>query len=367
MSARRLRAAGAALLVAAAVVPAAGWAQGGAAAGSPAAAQAARESREWPVRTREHVDLWLHGLALTLDDTAAVPLFRRGYRAEARARRARANTFTQLDAERDRLRARLAVNPGLALNAQFVPLAFPSWEELRAAADLFVSAGGNPRRANDPRTAAVIGFFAQTFPQAADREWLRVYVAALQDERDKAYRQEWLALQRDRAPALAAADTLWQRQVRPRLGRFLGGTQQRTGELLLSPVIGGEGRTQGGTAVVAFPARSEDAAEVSYVAVHEVTGTLVGQVVEDNTSPADRRAGVADRYVSAGQVRAGYLLLQRAAPQLAAGYARFYLREGGQPAPAAGAEGAALARAFPLPAAILEAITRQVEVVEGGI
>jgi hypothetical protein len=167
---------------------------------------------------------------------------------------------------------------------------------------------------------------------------------------------------------------VWQRQVRPRLGRFLGGTQQRRGELLLSPVIGGEGRTQAGgaagggvMAVVAFPARAADAAEASYVAVHELVGQVVGQVVADNTSPADQRAGLADRYVGAGQVRAGYLLLQRAAPELAAGYARFYLREAGVAAPAAGAERAALEATFTLPAVILDGVTRQLELVEGGI
>jgi hypothetical protein len=93
----------------------------------------------------------------------------------------------------------------------------------------------------------------------------------------------------------------------------------------------------------------------------------VGQVVADNTSPADQRTGLADRYVSAGQVRAGYLLLQRAAPELAAGYARFYLREAGLAVPAAGTERAALETAFPLPAVILDALTRQLELVEGGI
>ena len=34
----------------------------------------------WPVKTREHVDLWLHGFALLSNDSSAVPLFRRGYR-----------------------------------------------------------------------------------------------------------------------------------------------------------------------------------------------------------------------------------------------------------------------------------------------
>jgi hypothetical protein len=324
------------------------------------------------VRTREHVDLWLHGFALVVDDTARVPIFRRGYREAVRARRARANVFTQLDAERDRLRQRLAANPGLALNAQFVALAFPSWEALRAAADVFVQAGGDPRRARDQQTAGAIQFLGGVFTAAADREWLRLFAGALQDERDRFYHQEWLAVQRDRAAALAAADSVWQRAARPRLQRLLSGTQQTGGELILSPVVGGEGRTQAGgprsnVVVAALPARAADAAEASYVAAHELVGALVGGVVSDNTSPADQRAGLADRYVSAGQVRAGYLVLERSAPDLAAGYARFYLREAGVALPAAGGEGAALAAAFPLPAAIVEAITRQLDVVQGGI
>jgi hypothetical protein len=32
------------------------------------------------VKTREHIDLWLHGYALVQDDTAQVPFFERGYR-----------------------------------------------------------------------------------------------------------------------------------------------------------------------------------------------------------------------------------------------------------------------------------------------
>jgi hypothetical protein len=343
--------------------------QGAGTAGSPGSTQPATA---WPVRTREHVDLWLHGFALLVDDTARVPIFRRGYREAVRARRARANVLTQLDAERDRLRQRLAANPALALNAQFVALAFPSWEMLRASAEAVVQAGGDPRRARDEQTAGVIQFLGSVFATASDREWLRLFVAALEDERTRYYRQEWVALQRDRAAALAAADSVWQRQARPRLQGFLSGTRQTGGELVLSPVIGGEGRTQqGGTRsnliVVAFPERAADAAEASWVAAHELVGAVVGSVVADNTSPADQRAGLADRYVSAGQVRGGYLLLQRAAPDLAAGYARFYLREAGVALPAAGGEGAALAAAFPLPAALLDAIRRQIEQVQGGI
>ncbi len=333
----------------------------------------------WRVRTAEHVDLWLHGLALIEDDTARVPLFRRGYRAELQAERARANVYTDLDANRERLRARLAANPRLALGAQFVPLAFPSFEQMRVAVDAFVQAGGDARRARSQDEAGAFAVLAGTFPAAADRDWLRLYATALGDERERFYHRYWTGLQQARGPALAAADSVWQRAVRPRVQRFLSGSQQSDGTLLLSPVLGGEGRTQAGSrtdavTAVAFPARPADAAASSYAAVHELVGAIVGQVVADNTSPADQRAGRADQYVSAGQVRAGLLLLRRAAPEFADGYARFYLREAGLPVPSDAARGspradagAALEAAFPLPPAILEAVARQLDVVLGGI
>jgi hypothetical protein len=65
-------------------------------------------------------------------------------------------------------------------------------------------------------------------------------------------------------------------------------------------------------------------------------------------------------------VRAGALLLQRVAPELAAGYMRFYLRTLGSAAPT-GDPTTAFAAAFPVPAAILTAVGRQIDVVLGGI
>lgn len=347
----------------------------GVAAGQTAAAPASpvrSGNVRWNVRTAEHVDLWLHGLALLLDDTARVPLFKRGYRAAMQAERARANVYTELDANRDRLRAQLAANPQLGLAAQFVPLPFSSFEQLRAAVTAFVDAGGDPRRARDQASAQAIAFLAGSFPNAADRDWLRLYTTALGDERDRFYHRYWTTLQQSRAGTLAAADSVWQQAVRPRIQRFLTGSQQSDGTLLLSPVLGGEGRTQPGTkseAVVAadFPARPADAADASYAAAHEFVGAVVGPVVADNTSPADRRAGVDARYVSAGQVRAGLILLRRAAPELADGYARFYLRQAGLPVPNGPGAQAALEAAFPLPPAILDAVSRQLDVVLGGI
>jgi hypothetical protein len=287
--------------------------------------------------------------------------------------RGAANVTTQLDAERDRLRQRLAGNNRLALGAQFVALSFASWDDLKRAAGAFIQAGGDPQRAGDQRTAQAIAFLAGSFQTAAEREWLRLFVNALDDESTRFFHQWWLTAQRDRSPALAAADSAWQRVARPALQRFLTNTQQRDGQLLLSVVLGGEGRTvntgtRGGNIVtVGLPARPADAAEASYAAAHELAGAVAGTAVADNVTPTQQREGTADRLVSSAQVRGGLLLLQRLAPTLAAGYARFYLREAGLALPAAGREEAALAAAFPLPASLLESITRQLDVVQGGI
>lgn len=109
----------------------------------------------WPIKTREHVDLWLHGFALLQEDTTFVPFFKRGYTTDMIVLKNRANVVTQLDANRDRLRARLAANPQL-INAQFVPLSFSTWAEMSAAIDVFTRAGEilapRPRSSRRPRS-----------------------------------------------------------------------------------------------------------------------------------------------------------------------------------------------------------------------
>src|SRR5881397_2127635 len=58
----------------------------------------------WPIKTREHVDLWLHGFAMLQEDSTLVPFFRRGYRDQMIVLKNRANVITQLDANHDNLR-----------------------------------------------------------------------------------------------------------------------------------------------------------------------------------------------------------------------------------------------------------------------
>ena len=66
---------------------------GGPIANPPAQAQ----TRVWPVLTRLHVDLWLHGYAMLLRDTTTIPVFRRGYRDRIQSAKNQASITTLLD------------------------------------------------------------------------------------------------------------------------------------------------------------------------------------------------------------------------------------------------------------------------------
>lgn len=323
----------------------------------------------WPIKTREHVDLWLHGFAMLQEDTTFVPFFRRGYSTNMTVLKNRANVVSQLDANRDRLRARLSVNPQL-INAQFIPLSFSSWDEIAQVVNFFVRAEGNPRAASSQQEANAIAFLAAYFPSAADREWVRLFVTSLADERARFYQSYWAQQQREKRNVLDEVDVLWQGTYRPKIQRFLNNTQQAAGDVLLSLPLDGEGRSQSSgkqanVLTVTFPDRPADAMEAIYVIAHEAVATMANVAVSDNITPEQRRSGLGDRYTSAAAVRGGALLLQRTAPEAADGYMRYYLRSVNRPAGSNLA--ASFSAAFSLPDTIREAINRQLDVVLGGI
>ncbi len=337
--------------------------------GGPADQTIGAPNAVWPIKTREHVDLWLHGYALLQEDTTFVPFFKRGYSTNMIVLKNRANVVTQLDANRDRLRARLAVNPQL-INAQFVPLSFSSWTEMSQGIDLFVRAGGDPRAASSQQQAQAIAFLAAYFPTSADRDWLRLFAQSLGDESNKFYHSYWGEQQRERRNVLDLVDTLWQNKYRPRMQRFLNNTQQAQGDVLLSLPLDGEGRSltngkQANTFTVTFPDRPSDAVQAIYVIAHEAVSGIASTAVADNITPEQRRTGVAERYQSSAAVRGGALLLQHTAPEILDGYMRYYLASVNR-APGANLQATFIAT-FALPDTIRDALTRQLEVVLGGI
>jgi len=331
--------------------------------------QNANPSEVWGIKTREHLDLWLHGFAMVQDDSSLVPFFRRGYKANLNAVKSRSNIVTQLDANNVRLHARFALNAQL-VNAQFLALYFDSFNEMANAIDLAYRADGDPRQASNQQDAESIALVGGYFPAQPDRDWARLFVQSLRDEDARFYRNYWDQQQRELGAVYTAVTSLWQNTYRARFQPFLNNTSQSAGEIYLSLPLDGEGRTlsagkrQNATAVT-FPQRSSNAPEAIYVLSHELVSSLVSTAVNDNITPNDRRNGVADRYVAAGTVRAGLMLLQKIAPELATGYATYYLQSanrnvGTNPV-------ASLATVFSLPDGIRDAISKQLEVVLGGI
>ena len=127
---------------------------------------------------------------------------------------------------------------------------------------------------------------------------------------------------RRRDAAFAAVDSLWQRRVRPALQPFLNHIQQRDGQVILSPVLEGEGRTvtvgkQDNTVACGLPATADRAMDAIHCLLHELVGALTTVAVEDNVTPAEKRSGVADKYQSLALVRGGALLAAKLGPDVA--------------------------------------------------
>ncbi|HEV2644092.1 MAG TPA: hypothetical protein VGT98_15375, partial [Candidatus Elarobacter sp.] len=286
---------------------------------------------QWPVKTRENVDLWLHGFALLQPDSGgpAIPLFRRGYAEELTVFKNRANVLTQLDVNRDKLRAAMA--GGRLVNAQFMPFYFASVEQMRGAIDRFIQANGSVQAARSQQETAEFAVLASYFPNGPDRAWLALFASSLWDEDAKFYHSYWTQQQRERANVIDSVQSTWRSLVRPRLSRFLNSTQQRDGDIILSLPLGGEGRTLNGAGlsrnavVVTFPARPSDAQNAMYVIAHEMIGAIANTAIADNTTPAEQRNGTSDRYASAAAVRGGLMLMEKMVPELADGYARYYI------------------------------------------
>ncbi len=329
---------------------------------------AAQPALRWPVRTVPHVDLWLHSFAMLSDDSSTVPLYRRGYRDSITVIKNQRNLLTALDGNRETLIKGLRRNG--YLGAQFLPFGFANWEELRASAEQFLQLAGDVRRAPTREAAMRMQQFASVFGSATDREWLRLFLTGVQDEGARFFLPEHQRQLRERAATITAVDSLWQKVYRDKFERFLNNTSQRQGDMVLSLPIGGEGRTGPGytgrtMVAVTYPARPADAVQVLLVFAHEATGALVGPVVSDNTTPAEQRSGVADKYVSSAQVQAGAMLLAKLAPELLAPYQRYYLAQSGQRVE--GALAASFERSFSLPGIIRDALSRQIDIVLSGI
>lgn len=329
----------------------------------------ANAATSWRLESREHVDLWLHGFAMLAADSSLVPTFRLAYRAEASQARRAAGVSTRLDENALVLSRRIASSPALS-SAHFVALYFSSWEDLRRGCQRFLRDNGDVRAAYDRESVRMYATLATYFPGAAEREFLRLFLESLEDERARFHRTWWQQQQSSRAAIRSQVTSAWQGTYARAFDRFLRYSGQRAGTMLLALPLGGEGRTidVGGEerfVAVTFPATTDDARDAIHVFAHEVVGTVSNQVVRDHTTPADQQSGESGRLSTLAAVRAGALLLERVAPDLADGYRRYYLRTARQ---TPGSDVAAqFTRIFPLPGPFEQALVRQVDLVLNGI
>ena len=325
----------------------------------------------WPVQTAEYVDLWFHGYALVMNDTAKVPLFDRGYRERMTERRRQLNVTTALDANMQTLRDGLSKSSSIEGSGQFVIFSFASLDELVRVTKQFYDGEGSPNTVNDNTTRQLFAVLRSAFRTVAEREWLRLFVNSLADENAKFYQSYWTAQQTDRAATRTALTNAWNNTYRAKFQRYLRNERLVDGTFVLSLPIGGEGRTyldvqQGNAIAASFPEPSGDQMSPLYTFTHEIVGKAAERAIEDNLTPAQAREGMSAKLLPIGAVRGGAILLQRIAPELVQGYQRFYLRQVGAAVPA-GDPNAAFIAAFDLPQGVADGLARQIDLVLAGI
>jgi hypothetical protein len=213
---------------------------------------------------------------------------------------------------------------------------------------------------------------ASYFPSVRERDWLRLFVRGLDDERAKYFSARWLEEQSSRAATQQAALVLWRDTVQVALGRYLGNAQLGGGTIIPSFVLEGEGRTvtrsrTANLVVTGLPATVASSWDVAYVLVHEMVATVAAAAVQDHTTPAQQRSGEADAFSALALVRGGALLLEKAIPERVDGYMRFYLASAGRTVGETDDVQAMFASVFEIPAGMLAGMKAQIDVIWGGI
>ncbi|MEP7066869.1 MAG: hypothetical protein ABI889_12600 [Gemmatimonadota bacterium] len=375
----RIAAAGAVLLAAgcSGLVGASTQTETAPAAAPPAISQEVIGQTPWPVKTRYVVDLWLHGFAMLNADTSGLPPFRRDYRVTMIVAKNSRNILSQLDANAEMLQHGLRVNPRLMDGARLA-LREGSWEEMGNDIAAFLTSGEDSasgkkrpsvlstwKRTARPsaQTADMMAALGAIYRTSADREWLKTFALSLTDEHSKFYEEYWREQQRALRPALAAVDTTFSQRYLKQLRSYLRGVQLQTGEIVLSLPLGGEGQSilqEQHSIAIGFPSAADSALDAVYEFAHEAVAPVAEQAVRERISPAEFRSGIGAQLERPAMIRGGAMLLQRAIPELVAGYERHYLAEA-RISPAGGDLDAEFARAFALRQSIVDGMDQRLD------
>ncbi len=218
------------------------WAQERAPAGrsrAPADSQSG-----WRVVTSPALDLWFHGLAITgFTGFGASPLYDPGYVIRTRdAKRAAGIEATGLDGGAAAFRSAFERDSAFEV-LHFIPLVVPIRDPSALLRVMRAVAAGDPAAASaDAGIRRIVGALMTTLPLASERSVLGGFVDALEDEWRQWLRARMEQVAAERELNAARTEALWRGQVEPRLEGWLRAGALERGTIVLTPVLGTEGR-----------------------------------------------------------------------------------------------------------------------------
>jgi hypothetical protein len=305
------------------------------------------ESR-WLVLSKPQVDLWYHGLALIgFEQAQGMPLYNAQYVDRLLAVKESMGLRTKLDRDvLDLLGEFQGDNVFQVLH--FLPLYFPvatperMLRALAAVADRDIS----DTSIVGPDTRAGVRYAAANFRTGDQREVLKRFVEALQEEWEKFYRQYWEDNIHD-AGLEREMQRRWDATLAPAVDHFLVDQRLKNGRIFVSPPLGPEGRMLRGNAfqgiehaVAVWSPQPVDTTTSLYSAVRELCFSVVN---------GPREA-----------VRCGAMLLQQSAPELVPQYQRVYVNAvGGDTSAASLAQ--SFEKSFPVTGQVSEQLEEQLQ------
>jgi hypothetical protein len=307
------------------------------------------------------VDLWYHGLAVVgFDQAEGLPLYSPGYADRVKQAKQDQGVYpTPLD----ELAAELLEDLGEDRAFQefhFLPLYFPTSDRAGMLAAVRAVA---ERRVNEstvgPDTRSGARWASGAFEEGSQRRVLRRFVEALEQEWDTFYAGYW---EREVAIDRATVDALereWNGELAPAVSDFLGEQGLRAGIVLLSSVLGPEGRLIPGNAfrgiadaVAVWSPGWTDVDASLYSILREMCFSIVdGSVI----NPATVRRGDPQIISGRAAIRCGALLVQRHARSRLGHFQAAFLRAAGADTIAADTA-AEFTEAFQVPSRVLEAV-----------
>jgi hypothetical protein len=287
--------------------------------------RAVAQDTDWHFTTDPFADLWYHGLAMIgFDGFGRVPMYDAEYAWDVvAARRAAGVEPTPLEVARGELQSALGGDPTFEV-LHFVPLYLADVPVDVALDAMDAVVEGRSVRA-DPRIVREVEALSRVLHEAAQREALRRFVAALRSERPVLRSVAVSQGAREGSPAgpeTGAYSELWNRTASGPLGTFLADEGLSAGRVIVTPALGPEGRflerDRSPVVVVGATAGTEAGAVVGAV-VRELCYPTVRRALGPYEAWFDDRATVSDVSDQAA-ARCGALLLGAHAPELMTAY-----------------------------------------------